>query len=78
MPTRDNMVMIKRDQPKKVSLPRGRISLAPYKHITRYHLPENMKMRQRYRQRDDPLNRRQQRRQGGWSLGSIFKFANNC
>ena len=39
MPTRNKIVMIKRDRPKRVTLPNGRTFLAPYKRVAKDHLP---------------------------------------
>ena len=75
MPTRDNVIMLKRDCPKRVALPNGRTFLACYKHVTRDHLPANVRMRRCYRQRDAPLKRRRRLRQRGRGFSSILKFA---
>ena len=78
MTTRDNIAMIKRDHPNTVTLPNWRTFSVRHKLVTRDHLPANATMRQRYKQRDLRINRplRQRQRQGGWGLGSTFRFPN--
>ena len=48
MPTRDNFIMRKRQNPKRVSLPDGKTFIARYECVTRDHLPPNVRMRRRY------------------------------
>ena len=71
MPTRDNIIMRKRQNPKRVSLPDGKTFLARYERVTRDHLPPNVRMRRRYKQIAAP----KVRRRWGWGIGSIFRFA---
>lgn len=47
--------MIKRNQPKRVTLPNGRTFLKRYRHVTHNHQQANVGMRRRYKQRDAPL-----------------------
>lgn len=54
MPTRDNIILRKRQVPKRVELRDGRIFLARYERVTRDHPPANIRMRRRYRQRAVP------------------------
>ena len=64
---RNNIVMIKRETPKRVTLPNGRTFYAKYKRVTRDALPANIQIRRRYRQRAAPRGRRRRRpaQQGG-------------
>ena len=75
MPTRDNILMRKCQNPKRVSLPDGRTFLASYKHVTRDHLPPNVRMKRRYKQGAAPKGRRWCRGQRRWGIGSIFRFS---
>lgn len=47
--------MIKRNQPKRVTLPNGRTFLKRYRHVTHNHQQANVGMRRCYKQRDGPL-----------------------
>ena len=46
---RNNIVLVKRDVPKRVTLPNGRIFLAKYKRVTRQYLPEGTTIARTYR-----------------------------
>ena len=65
MPTRDNIIMRKRQNPKRVSLPDGKTFLARYERVTRDHLPPNVRMRRSYKQIAAPKVRRRHRDQRG-------------
>ena len=70
--------MMKRDTPKRVTLPNGRTFVARYEHVTRSHLAVNVRLRQPYRQRAVPRGRRRRQItvQQGRGIGSnILKFA---
>ena len=78
MARRDRIIMMKRDTPKRVTLPNGGTFVARYKRITRNHLPENVRLRRPYRQRAVPRGRccHQIAVQQGGSIGSnILNFA---
>ena len=81
MPPRNNIVMIKRQNPKRVDLPNGRTFYAKYKRVDRDALPPNIQIRRRYKQRAAPRGRRKRRRaanqQGGRGFKSFFKKAVN-
>ena len=55
--------MVKRDTPKLIRLPNGRIFYARYKRTRRANLPANVRLKRVYRQRAAPRGRRQQPRQ---------------
>ena len=83
--------MIKRAQPKRVTLPNGRTFLARYRRAKRADLPANVNLPRIYKQRAAPKNKRRRaipyrdrqraalrRRalaQRGRGLGSVFKKA---
>ena len=91
MPPRDRIIMIKRAQPKRVTLPDGRSFVARYRRATRDDLPPNItfpriykeraapkgkrRKRMSYRKRQRAALRRRARAQRGRGLGSIFKKA---
>ena len=79
MPPRNNIVMIKRENPKRVELPNGRIFYAKYKRVDRDALPPNIRIMRRYKQRAAPKGKRRRRRAGqrGRGLKSFFKKAAN-
>ena len=79
MPPRNNIVMVKRQNPKRVVLPNGRTFYAKYKRADRDSLPANVTIRRRYKQRAAPRRRRRRvrGRQGGRGLKSFFKKAAN-
>ena len=69
---------MKRETPKKVTLPNGRTFVARYERVTRDHLPANIRLERPYKQRAAPRGRRRrrpQRVQQGGSLHSILKIA---
>ena len=73
MARRDRIVMVKRQNPKRVTLPNGRTFYARYKQATRAGLPANVCLERPYRQRAAPRGRRRCVRQGGRGLKSAFK-----
>ena len=50
MTRRDRIIMIKRETPKKMSLPSGETFVARHKRVTRAHLPGNIRPRRPYKQ----------------------------
>ena len=76
MPPRNDIVMIKRENPKRVQLPNGRVFYAKYKRVSKDALPPNIQIRRRYKQRAAPRGRRR-RVQGGRGFKSFFKKAAN-
>ena len=81
MPPRNNIVMIKRQHPKKVVLPNGRVFYAKYKRVDQDALPPNIQIMRRYKQRAAPKGKRRKRRvvsrQRGRGFKSFFKKAAN-
>ena len=79
MPPRNNIVMIKKQNPKRVELPNGRTFYAKYKRVDRDALPPNIQIRRRYKQRAAPRGSKRRRRpqQGGRGFKSFFKKATN-
>ena len=69
--------MVKRQNPKRVTLPNGRTFLARYRRATRTELPANVRLERPYRQRAAPRGRRRRVRQGGRGFKSAFKKAFN-
>ena len=71
--------MIKRQTPKRVTLPNGRTFYAKYKRTTRAELPANVVLRRGYKQRAALRGRRTAAvgRQRGRCFKSIFKKALN-
>ena len=74
--------MVKRDVPKRVTLPNGRTFIAHYKRTTRAHLPANIHLARPYKQRAAPNGKRRRLRvaaaptaQQGQGIGDIFRFA---
>ena len=71
--------VVKRQTPKKVTLPNGTIFYARYKRVTRTNLPANILLEQPYKQRAAPKGRRRRVRQGGRgfksSFGKLMRFA---
>ena len=61
---RNRIVMIKRANPKKVTLPNGRKFYARYKRVTRDALPANVHLVHPYKQRAAPKGRRRRRAVG--------------
>ena len=62
MPPRDRIIMIKRAQPKRVTLPDGRSFLARYRRATRDDLPPNISLPRIYKERAAPKGKRRRRR----------------
>ena len=62
MPPRNRIIMIKRERPKRVTLPDGRTFLARYKRATRYDLPPNINLPRVYKQRAAPKGKRRRNR----------------
>ena len=69
--------MVRRQNPKRVTLPNGRTFLARYRRATRTELPANVRLERPYRQRAAPRGRRRHVRQGGRDFKSAFKKASN-
>ena len=72
--------MVKRQNPKRVSLPNGRTFYAKYKRTTRAELPANVHLQRSYRQRAAPRGRRRTavvRQQRGRGFKSVLKKAFN-
>ena len=65
--------MVKRANPKRVTLPNGRTFYARYKRATRAELPVNVRLERLYRQTAAPRGRRQRIIQGGRGFKSAFK-----
>ena len=79
MPPRNNIAMIKRENPKRVELPNGRVFYAKYKRVDRDALPPNIRIMRRYKQRAAPKGKRRRRRAGqrGRGFKSFLKKAAN-
>ena len=58
MARRDRIIMMKRETPKVVTQLNGRTFVARYRHVTRAHLPGNIRLRCPYRQKAAPRGRR--------------------
>ena len=69
--------MVKRQNPKRVTLPNCRTFYARYRRATRAELPANVRLNRPYRRRVAPRGRRCQVRQGGRGFKSAFKKAFN-
>ena len=50
--------MMKRDTPKRVTLPNGRTFVARYEHVKHNHLPGNIHLKRPHRQRATRRDRR--------------------
>ena len=61
MTRRNNIIMIKRENPKRVVLPNGRTFYAKYRRATQDELPANVRIRRHYKQRAAPRGRRRRR-----------------
>ena len=61
MPPRNRIIMIKRERPKRVTLPDGRTFLARYRRATRDDLPPNIEFPRVYKQRAAPKSKRRKR-----------------
>ena len=69
--------MVKRDVPKRVTLPKGRNFLARYKQMTRTHLLADIHLERPYKERAVPKGKGRRRRaiaQQGQGIGNIFRF----
>ena len=79
MARRYRIVIVKRQTPKKVTLPNSRIFYARYKRATHADLLANIHLEQPYKQRAAPKGRCHQLRQGGRgfksSFGKLMRFA---
>ena len=70
--------MVRRANPKRVTLPNGRSFLARYRRATRAELPANVRLNRPYKQRAALKGQRLRRaRQGGRGFKSAFKKAFN-
>ena len=69
MRRKKNYAMVRRNVPKRATLPNGRTFVARYKRIPRSELPDNIVMRRTYAQRAAPRGRRRRQRGRG-----IFDF----
>ena len=70
---RNRIIMVKRQNPKKVTLLNGRTFYAKYKRTTRAELPANVFLQRGYRQRAAPKGRRRRRRAAVGQRGRGFK-----
>ena len=72
---RNRIIMVKRQNPKRVTLPNGRTFYTKYKRTTRAELPANVHLRCGYKQRAAPKGRRRAvaGQQRGRGFKSIFK-----
>ena len=61
MSPRDRIIVIKRDRPKRVTLPDGRTFLARYRRATRDDLPANINLPRIYKERAAPKGKRRKR-----------------
>ena len=68
MPPRDNIVLVKRKNPKRVQLPNGRVFYAKYQRVSRDALPSNVRIQRKYKKRRRGV-------QKGRGFGSFFKKA---
>ena len=75
MAPRDNIVLIKRKNPKKVELPNGRVFYAKYQRVSRDALPGNVRIKRKYKKRAVPGGKRRRRVQKGRGFGSFLKKA---
>ena len=73
MAPRDNIVLIKRKNPKKVTLPNGRVFYAKYQRVGRDALPGNVRIKRKYKKRVAYSGKR--RVQRGRGFKSFFKKA---
>ena len=72
---RNRIIMVKRQNPKRVTLPNGRTFYAKYKRTTRAELPANVHLQRPYRQRAALKGRRRGRRAAVGQRGRGFKSA---
>ena len=73
---RNRIIMVKRQNPKRVTLPNGRTFYAKYKRKTRAELPANVHLQRAYRQRAAPKGRRRRRAVGQHGRGFKSAFKN--
>ena len=73
MTRRDRIAMVKRKNPKRVTLPNGRTFYTRYKRATGADVPANVRLERPYRQRAAPRGRKRCVRQGGRGFKSAFK-----
>ena len=69
--------MVKRQNPKRVTLPNSRTFYARYRRATRAELPANVDLNRPYRWRVAPRGQRRRVRQSGRGFKSAFKKAFN-
>ena len=69
--------MVKRQKPKRVTLPKGSTFLGRYRRATRTELPANVRLERPYKQRASPKGQRLRVKQGGRGFKSAFKKAFN-
>ena len=62
MARKDRIVMIKRANPKRVTLPNGRTFVARYKRATCADLPANVRLERPFKRRAAPKGKRRQPR----------------
>ena len=75
---RNRIIIVKRQTPKRVTLPNGRTFYAKYKRTTRAELPANIHLQRPYKQRAAPRGRRRRRAgQRGRGFKRGFKKAFN-
>ena len=60
MAQRDRIVLVKRNTPKRVTLPNGRTFMARYKRVTRRNLPANIHLERPYKKRAAPKGKQRQ------------------
>ena len=79
---RNRLIMVKRDVPKRVTLPNSLTFLARYKRTARVHLPANIHLARSYKERTAPKGKRRRLRaapapaaQQGQGTEGIFCFA---
>ena len=81
MARKNRIIIVKRDVPKRVTLPNGRTFLARYKRTARAHLPPNIHLERPYKQCEAPKGNRRRSRaavtQQGQIIRDIFCFAKN-
>ena len=74
----NRIITVKRQTPKRVTLPNGRTFYAKYNRTTRAELPANVHLQRPYKQRAAPRGRRRRRaRQCARGFKSAFKKAFN-
>ena len=73
MARRDRIIIVKRQNQKRVTLPNGRTFYARNKRTTRAELPANVRLERPYRQRAAPRGQRRRLRKGRRGFKSAFK-----